>query len=54
MYHKMAYVAVAGPWGWASYFTELARLIQTSEEHRGCHTTQQYAEYKIKHLGVCC
>lgn len=46
MYCKMADTAVAGPWGWERY--------QRSEEHRGRHTMQWYAEYVIERLGICC
>ncbi len=45
--------AAAEPWGWESYFTQLATFIQSSERQYESHANQQYAEYATDRLAVC-
>ena len=40
------------PWGWESFFTELARFIQLSERQYNDHANEQYAEYAMDRLTV--
>ena len=49
----MANEEVTEPWGWESYFTELARFLQSSQRQFENQANQQYAEYVIDRLAVC-
>ena len=40
------------PWGWESFFTELARFIHLSERQYNDHPNEQYAEYAMDRLTV--